>query len=448
MILTIDGPSGTGKTTIAKKVAEKLGMIYFDTGAMYRSVVLGLLRENIAFTEQDAIESFLKSFTFDIRTQDGQKHYFLGEEDITQEIRTQKVNAVVSEVAAIPVVREAMWSIQRSWGEKQSAVFEGRDMGSVVFPKADVKIFLDASPQVRAQRRLRELKNTQPNEAALLDEKKMQEELQRRDAFDSNRKLAPLKCPKGALRIDTSDLTIDSIVEKIVQIYHDKANQLAPSWLHSRNMRFIYRFTLFVFWCLFKLFYRYKVYGLEHYVKRAAIIAPNHNSYMDPPITAISWPEEVHFLAKEELFKPFLFGGFIKHLNSHPVKGDVSDVSVFKTIIGLLKEGKQLILFPEGGRMDGEISQIKPGIGMLMMRAKAAIVPTYIHGAYEAWGRDRKLPKLFGKKCACIFGTPILWESFAHLEKRQAQEEVAKTLSNSLHALKEWYDSGAKGIPP
>jgi len=448
MIITIDGPSGTGKTTIAKKVAEKLGMINFDTGAMYRSVALGLLRENIALTQQDAIERFLSSFAFDVRTQEGHKHYFLGDEDVTEEIREQKVNAIVSEVAAMPLVRKAMWKIQRSWGEKQSAVFEGRDMGSVVFPKADVKIFLDASPKVRALRRLNELKNTQPKEAAEFDEKKMQEELKRRDTYDSTRKLAPLKCPKGALRIDTSDLDIDAIVEKIVQMYHEKTKSLSPSWLRSANMRFIYRFTLFVFWCLFKIFYRYKVYGLEHYVKRAAIIAPNHNSYLDPPITAISWPEEVHFLAKEELFKPFLFGRFIKHLNSHPVKGDVSDVSVFKTIIQLLKEGKQLILFPEGGRMDGEISEIKPGIGMLVMRAKAAIVPTYLHGTYENWGKEQKLPKFFGKKCACVFGTPILWESFAHLEKRKAQEEIAKILSNSLHALKEWYDSGAKGIPP
>ncbi|MDN3507163.1 MAG: (d)CMP kinase [Simkaniaceae bacterium] len=448
MIITIDGPSGTGKTTIAKKVAESLKLTYFDTGAMYRSVALGLLQENIALSNQEAIEKFLSTFVFDIRTQEGRKHYFLGEEDVTKEIREQKVNAIVSEVAAMPVVRKAMWNIQRAWGEKQSAVFEGRDMGSVVFPKADVKVFLDASSEVRALRRLNELKNTQPIVAAELDEKKMEEELKRRDTIDSTRKLAPLKRPKGAYYIDTSELTIDVIVEKIVQKYHEQTKKLSPSWLRSPNMRFIYRFTLFVCWCVFKLFYRYKVYGLEHYVKRAAIIAPNHNSYLDPPITAISWPEEVHFLAKEELFKPFLFGRFIKHLNSHPVKGDVGDVSVFKTIIQLLKEGKQLILFPEGGRMEGKISEIKPGIGMLVMRAKAAIIPTYIHGAYEIWGAKQKLPKLFGMKCACVFGSPILCESFAHLDKRKAQEEIAKALSDSLHALKEWYDSGAKGIPP
>jgi cytidylate kinase len=448
MIITIDGPSGTGKTTIAKQVAAHLKMTYFDTGAMYRAVTLGLLNEGIALSDERALEIFLDDFSFDIRTQEGKRHYFLKGVDITDEIRTQKVNQDVSEVSAHPKVRKAMWKMQREWGEKIGAIFEGRDMGSVVFPKADVKIFLDASPQVRAQRRLKELRDTMPNEAKKFDEASMKEELDRRDTYDSSRKLAPLKCPRGATKIDTSNLTIEEIVEQIAGLYREKTKRLYPSWVHSRSMKLFYRFILFVTWCFLTLFYRHKVYGLEHYVKRAAIIAPNHNSYLDPPIAAVSWPEEVHFLAKEDLFKPPIFGSGIRALNSHPVKGDVGDVSVFKTIISLLKEGKQIILFPEGGRMNGELGEIKPGLGMLLMRSKAAIVPTYIHGAHEIWGRIRKLPKLFGHRTACVFGSPILWESFAHLDKREAQEEIAKTLSDALHALKNWYDSGAKGTPP
>lgn len=448
MIITIDGPSGSGKTTIAKKVAERLGMIYFDTGAMYRCVSYGLIRENISLSDTRAIDRFLEIFAFNIHLVDEEKRYFIGDDDVTDEIRTQKVNEIVSEISAMPNVRKAMWKLQRKWGDAQSAVFEGRDMGSVVFPNADLKIFLDARPEIRAQRRLKEMQEKLPKEAKDFDEKKMQEELRRRDTYDRTRKLAPLKCPKKAIRIDTSNLDIETIVQKIVDCYRERANKMIPTWLHSRKMCFSYRVVIFFSWCFFKIFYRHKIYGLEHYVKREAIIAPNHNSYFDPPLAAISWPGEVHFLAKEELFKPFLFGRFIQALNSHPIKGDVGDVFVFKTILQLLKEGKQIILFPEGGRMDGEIGEIKPGIGMLLMRSQAAIIPTYIHGTYEIWGRNRKFPKLFGKKTSCVFGTPILWESFAHLEKRKAQEEIAKCLSKSLHALKEWYDSGAEGIPP
>lgn len=447
MIITIDGPSGTGKSTVAQRVADRLGMIYFDTGAMYRAFTWVLLHHGIRFNDHRRIEIELERFTFDIRMIEGKKHYIVHETDVTDHIRTQIINQHVSEVSAMPNVREALWKMQRAYAEKQGAVFEGRDMGSVVFPNAEVKIFLDASPEVRAQRRLKEMKEKHPQDAAAFDEKKMEQELLRRDAYDSSRKIAPLTCPKDALRIDTSQIGIEEVVEKILQYHHLKAQKLLPGWLHSKTMRPLYRFILCLAWSAFRLFYRHKVYGMEHFIRGSAIIAPNHTSYLDPPIASISWPEEVHFLARESLFKPFLFGPFIRALNAHPVSGDVTDISIFKTIISVLKEGKQLILFPEGERTEGELGEIKPGIGMLAMRSKAAIIPTYIHGAYEIWGRERKLPKLFGRT-VCIFGTPIHWETFANLEKKEAQEKIATKVAESILALKKWYEAGAKGTPP
>lgn len=449
MIITIDGPSGTGKTTIAKQVAEKLGMTYFDTGAMYRSVALALLKENIDPSDENKVMDFLQSFDFDIRFLNGKKCYFVQDVDVTDEIRSQKVNEIVSEVAAKPYVRKVLWKMQREYAERHAAVFEGRDLGTVVFPKAKVKIFLEARPEIRAQRRLKEMQEKYPEEAKDLDEKSMQEDLRRRDAYDSSRELAPLRCPKDALIIDTSDMDIDTITDKIISYHSRQVKKLIPGWLHSKKMHFFYRFILFLAWCFFKIFYRLKIYGLEHFHKGSAIIAPNHASYFDPPITAVSWPEEVHFLAKEELFEPFLFGHFIRALNSHPVSGDVGDISVFKQILKLLKNGRQVVLFPEGKRTeDGTFGEIKPGIGMLMMRAHAAIIPTYIHGAFKIWNRHQKLPKLFGKRLTCVFGTPIHWESFAHLQKREAHEAIAKKLEKALRELKEWFESGAAGIPP
>lgn len=447
MIITIDGPSGTGKSTAARKVAEKLGFTYFDTGAMYRSVTWGLLQNNIDLSNQTAVDAYLEEFSFDIRVQNGRAHYFVGEEDVTEIIRSQKITDRVSEISAMQSVRSALWKIQRSYSDKHSSVFEGRDLGTVVFPQAEVKIYLDASPKVRAKRRLAEMRDKRPEEAAAFDEKSMEKELKRRDTYDANRELAPLRCPQDAHRIDTSKDSVDQVVDKIIKIQSKYVRKLLPVWLRAKNMGWFYRFVIFVSWSVARLFYRHRVYGLEHFVNRAAIIAPNHTSYFDPPIAAISWPAEVHFLAKQELFKPFLFGPMIRSLNSHPVSGDVGDVSVFKTILQILKEGKQIILFPEGGRTTGELEEIKPGIGMLLMRSKAAIIPTYIDGAAEVWGTNRKLPKLFGKT-ACIFGRPIFWESFSHLEKREAQVEIAKTLSEAILRLKKWYQSGAKGIPP
>lgn len=447
MIVTIDGPSGTGKTTVARKVAERLSILYFDTGAMYRAVTWVVLKEGIDLNAPEEVNALLEHFSFDIRKQNGDIHYFVGEEDVTEAIRTQIITDRVSEVAAIPMVRETLWKIQRIYGSKQPSVFEGRDMGSVVFPDAGLKIFLTAKPKLRAQRRLKEMRAKLPKDAENFDHKSMEKELRRRDRFDSKRKLAPLKRPKKAHRIDTSKLSIDQVVEKIVELHHKKAEKLIPGWLHSSKMRSFYRFILFLAWLPFKIFYKHKVYGLDHFVKSAGIIAPNHTSYMDPPLVAISWPEEVHFLARDYLFEPFLFGRLIRSMNSHPVRGDVGDVTVFKTILELLKQGKQLILFPEGLRTGGQLEEIKPGIGMLLMRSKAMIIPTYIYGAHTTWPREKKFPKLFGKT-ACVYGSPIRWESFVHLEKKEAQVAIAKRLSESILALKDWYDSGAKGIPP
>jgi 1-acyl-sn-glycerol-3-phosphate acyltransferase len=212
--------------------------------------------------------------------------------------------------------------------------------------------------------------------------------------------------------------------------------------------KLFYQFVLSIAKFYFKCFFHHRVYGREHLYRGGGILAGNHTSFFDPPIVAISCPEEVHFLAKEPLFRHFIFGRIIRALNSHPVSGDASDISVFKLISSLLLEGKKVVLFPEGTRsLTGELGEIKPGIGLLIMRTKTAIIPIYIDGAFEAWGRDRRFPKLFGKT-ACVFGTPIRAEEFASLEKRQAQVAIAERLTQAIRDLKSWYRKGAVGTPP
>jgi len=445
-IVTIDGPAGTGKTTVAKKVAEKLKLPYFDTGAMYRSVSYLLLQKGISPSDEDKVKELLRNFRFEIKGEGGDRRYYACGIDVTDEIRSAAVNGIVSEVAALGFVRKEIWKIQRNSAKKRGGVFEGRDMGSVVFPKAWIKIFLTARPEVRAQRRLDEVLQKRPQDAEGMDREKMCAELMRRDEADSKREIAPLICPKDAYVVDTTDLSIDEVVERIVE-YAEKKN-LKPSWMRFYGVKPIYRIVIFLAWLAAKIFYRHKVYGLEHYYPRGALIAANHVSFLDPPLVSISWPEEVHFLARESLFRPGGFGALIRAVNSHPVSGNTGDVAVFRTICTLLEEGKKVILFPEGTRsLDGQLGPIKPGIGMLIARSKSAIIPAYISGAYKIWGRSRKLPKLFGKT-ACVFGTAIRWEEFSHLDKREAQEAIAAKLRDSILALKQWHEDGAKGIPP
>ncbi len=224
---------------------------------------------------------------------------------------------------------------------------------------------------------------------------------------------------------------------------------MKPTWAQkSPKMTPLYRFIIFSAWAFFKLFYRHKVYGQEHYYKGAAIIAANHVSFWDPPVLSISWPEEVHFLARQGLFKNPLFGGFISRLNTHPVSGDASDIGVFKLICKLLAEGDKIILFPEGRRAaTDELQELKPGLALLVSRSKTAVIPAYIHGTFAIWSRLRKFPKLWGKT-ACVFGTPILWEEFAHMEKREGQLALTAKLTQSMESLRNWYVQGAEGSPP
>lgn len=213
MIITIDGPSGTGKTTIAKAVAKRLGYDYFDSGAMYRAVTHGLLKEHISLDDEEALRLFLKSFSLDMREEKGERHYFLHAEDVTQVIRSPQITAHVSEVAAQPAVRVALVRLQREFAQSHNAVFEGRDMGTVVFPQAGAKFFLTARPDVRAHRRHSELAHDLSREEVLAA-------LHRRDHADSTRQHSPLRQADDAHLIDTSDLTIEEVVEAVLRFIH------------------------------------------------------------------------------------------------------------------------------------------------------------------------------------------------------------------------------------
>lgn len=213
-------------------------------------------------------------------------------------------------------------------------------------------------------------------------------------------------------------------------------------------MKFFYWFTRTYLKALFFSFYQHRTYGADHLPTGSCIIAPNHASFYDPPVVAISCKEEVYFLARKSLFERFLFGTAIRHLNALPVTGSSQDLSAFKLIFRLLKEGKKVVVFPEGARtLDGNLSEIKPGIGMIAMKSQCPIVPTYIHGTYNIWPRGQKFPKIWGRS-ACVFGSPIHPKNFGNLEKKEVHEAIARQLSDSILALQTWYLNGAQGTPP
>ncbi len=213
--IAIDGPAGAGKSTIARAVAAKMGYIYIDTGALYRSVGLYTMNRGADLSDQKQIEAVLSGLNVDIGFKNGEQRVFVNGEDVSDDIRTPAVSKAASVVSAVPAVREFLFSLQRTLADSRDSVMDGRDIGTVVLPDADVKIFLTASAERRADRRYKELleKGESVEYSTVLDD------IKKRDYADSHRDIAPLKQADDAVLADTSDLTLDesiALIEKII----------------------------------------------------------------------------------------------------------------------------------------------------------------------------------------------------------------------------------------
>ncbi len=228
MIITIDGPVATGKSTIARKLAEALGYIYFDTGAMYRALTYAIIKSQIDINNLEALQKFLDSCDFDLRIHRVGRRYVVNGEDVTDQIRSRDVTSHVSQIAALSAVRDKLVFIQRELAKGVNVVFEGRDMGTVVFPDADLKIFLTGRVEVRAQRRLLEIQQERPQEADGLTLEQVMQEISERDRLDSTREISPLKKAKDAFVVDTSDLSVDEIVFQIFECKDQSKSRKKP----------------------------------------------------------------------------------------------------------------------------------------------------------------------------------------------------------------------------
>jgi CMP/dCMP kinase len=220
IIIAIDGPAGSGKSTSAKLIAHKLGYLYIDTGAMYRAVTLMVLRDKIPPGNIDEITNLAENIDIKLEYVNGKTSVFVSGENITDEIRTRNVNSIVSEISIIEGVRTALVAKQRKMKDLNNGiVMEGRDIGTVVFPYADVKIFLTASIEQRAKRRVKEFED-KGIEVSLNE---IKENILHRDDIDSNRSVSPLKKAPDAVEIDTSKVTIEEQVNLILDVVKKKA---------------------------------------------------------------------------------------------------------------------------------------------------------------------------------------------------------------------------------
>jgi len=213
IIIAIDGPSASGKSTTAKEVARRIGYTYLDTGAMYRAIALAVLRAGVDPEDREGVAEIAREVRVEIKTVDGEQRTYLDGEDVSEAIRTPEVTKAVSPVSSFPEVRELMVRLQREIGRDGGVVCEGRDIGTVVFPDAELKVYMFASPEVRAERRVRDFKR----QGIKVSYDEVLQDIIQRDEYDSTRKHSPLRKPEDALELDTTNLSFEEQVDWVVE---------------------------------------------------------------------------------------------------------------------------------------------------------------------------------------------------------------------------------------
>ncbi|HOH82019.1 MAG TPA: (d)CMP kinase [Candidatus Syntrophosphaera thermopropionivorans] len=221
LIIAIDGPAASGKSTTAQLLAQKLGYVYIDTGAMYRACALKAKKMGIDINDEESIRELLDDIDIRIENHNSKNRIFLDGEDVSEDIRADDISALASAISAIPAVRYKMVELQRKMGEKGGVILDGRDIGTFVFPTAEVKFFLTASPEVRAKRRWLELQQKGINK----DFSEVLADLVKRDNNDSQRALAPLKKADDAIEVDTSNMTIEEQTDCLYQIIRSRMEE-------------------------------------------------------------------------------------------------------------------------------------------------------------------------------------------------------------------------------
>ena len=221
-VVAVDGPAGSGKGTVTKLIAEKENLVSIDTGAMYRCVALECLNNNVKEDEINKIEKTLEKINIEFKNVEGVQKVFLNGKDVTTEIRETNVNNVVAKFAAVKCVRDKVTPMERQMAKSQNIIMEGRDIGTVVFPNADVKIYLDCSVEERAKRRYKENQGKNIN----MSYEEVIENIRKRDENDKAKEIGALKKAKDSIVIDTTKLTIEEVVEKIIEIIKNKNSRL------------------------------------------------------------------------------------------------------------------------------------------------------------------------------------------------------------------------------
>ncbi|MBQ7333746.1 MAG: (d)CMP kinase [Clostridia bacterium] len=392
--IAIDGPSGAGKSSVAKAVAKELSIVYVDTGALYRTIGLFMTEKGISTTDKESVISLLPEISIELKYVLGKQVILLNGKEVGDNIRTPEIAMAASNVSAIPEVRAFLLDTQRDIAKKNSVIMDGRDIGTVILPDAEVKIFLTASPEARAKRRYDEL--LAKGQSVNYDE--IYKGMLERDKNDSTRAVAPCVPAPDAVFLDNSKLTPEKTVQKVIKIVKKKINKNKNFYMKAHR----------IVAPVIRFFQRVKRYGLENIPKDGGlIICSNHIAAKDVVLIAAACPRQIRFVAKKELFKVPLIGWLIRKLDAIKLDRGGGDVGAIKTTINLAKQGEIVSIFPQGHRFPGvdpATTPIKNGAGMIAYHSACDVLPVCIKTKKDKY-------HLFGR-VEIHFGKPIPNDSF------------------------------------
>jgi cytidylate kinase len=443
-VVAIDGVLGSGKTTVAQRLAPRLGLEYLDTGAMYRSVAVACVWANIALDNHAAVAEIARTSNIEVRSDQQMKQQVrLNGDDVTDLIRTPEIARGASTVATIPAVRSAMVAQQRAWAHRHGGgVLEGRDIATAVFPDAAVKIFLTASVDERTSRRHRE----QPTRTY----EEVRADLEWRDRQDSEREADPLRVAEGARVVDTTGMSLEAVVDVVTNIAKETmpqpmntdtpspeqaptASSIASALVsdpsvpnnerdeksvlvkHAEELvrpptrfeRALWTFVRTTMVGLCKVFFRLTLEGLEHVPHTGAyLVAATHRSNVDSFVIAGITKRRIRFLGKDSLFKYQFLVPLWHAMGGIKVVRGATDRESMRICMAAMAAGEPLAVYPEGKRKEGLIVEdLFDGPAFMAVKAGVPILPIGIGGSANAMGTGHKFPR--PKKIHVVVGPLI-----------------------------------------
>ena len=409
--IAIDGPGGAGKSSVAKAVASELQIIYVDTGALYRTIGMFMLTTGVDLKNADDVIDNLDKFELELKFTDGKQVILLNGNDVGDNIRTPEVSMAASYVSAIPEVRQFLLDMQRNIAKSNSVIMDGRDIGTVILPEAEVKIFLTASPEARAKRRYDEL----ISRGAEVTYEQVYNEMVERDSNDTNRTVAPCIPADDAIILDNSEFNPTETVAEVVRIIREKqtffqnnVNLEDKKLTNSHDCNdMVERKTFYmsahkILAPFFRWIMRLNPKGQENIPENGGIVfCSNHIGAVDVISIAACTNRQISFVAKKELFSIPLLGKLITALGAIKVDRGGNDVGAIKASISKAKEGGAVAIFPQGHRYPGINPATTPkrnGAALIAYRSGCDVIPVCIQTNKGKYGLFRKVDVIFGEK--------------------------------------------------